>query len=375
MTEDIITRLSAFSSHLVFARNSTSKYKGQEVDASTVGEELGADYVVEGSVRRAEGQLRVTVQMLDARDGTNLWAKTYDRDLTAKNVFEVSDAITEGIVNAIGDAWGVIARTELARALRDAPNSLTVVECHYMLSAYYVAPAPEKHLKIRSCFEKALEADPDSPLVHSGLAWAYRDEFNLGFNTQPNPLESALRAIELDPNNADAHQIKASIHFHRRELDAAMISAERAVALNPHSAHVLADMGFHIGFGGKLERGATLIEKAIVMNPATQPWYHYLLSHHYIMKEDYDTALDHALRLTWGLSWDYMYRVVIYARSGRMAEARAEAAKLLEAHPTYPQDARGEYRKFYFPEDVIESYLDSMREAGIDFPPDDAPTN
>ncbi|MDP6951906.1 MAG: hypothetical protein QGF53_04010, partial [Alphaproteobacteria bacterium] len=109
LTEDIINRLTNFPNLTVFPRNATAKYKGQEVEAATVGAELGAEYVVEGSVRRADGHLRVTMQMLDAVNGTNLWAKTYDRDLTAANIFEVQDAVTEGIVNSLGDYSGVIA--------------------------------------------------------------------------------------------------------------------------------------------------------------------------------------------------------------------------------------------------------------------------
>jgi tetratricopeptide (TPR) repeat protein len=134
-------------------------------------------------------------------------------------------------------------------------------------------------------------------------------------------------------------------------------------------------MGLVIGWGGDLERGAAMMEKAIVMNPRNPPWYHYLLSHYYILKEDYETALNHALRLTWKWNWDYMYRTTIYARSGRMVEARAEAAKLLEAYPTYPVEVRAELERYNMPDQVIREYLRTLREAGIDVPEERPVTN
>ncbi len=379
LTEDIINRLTNFPNLLVFARNSTSKYKGQDVDASTVGEELGAEYVVEGSVRRSDGHLRVTVQVLDAIDGTNLWAKNYDRDLTAANVFEVQDAVTEGIVNAIGDYSGLIARAELEKALRKPPNSLTTVECGFLLTPFYDGPTPEKHLAMRSCYERAVESDPEFAPAHAWLAWAYLDEYRFGFNTQPNSLDralaSALRAVEIDRNLVEAHQIEALIHFHRGELDAFKISAERAIALNPHNATVLADMGLHLTYVGDPDRATAMVEKAIMMNPTHPPWYHYSLTHHYLTKKNYETALNHAPRLTWGLSWDYMFRTVIYARSGRMDEARTEAGKLLENYPSYGEDARGEFDMYHFSEEVIGAYFETLREVGIDIPDEQPPTN
>jgi TolB-like protein len=114
LTDDIITALSRFKDLFVIARNSTFRYKGQAVDVRQLNKELGARYVLEGSVQRAESTLRVTVQLLDARDGTHLWAETYDRDLTASDIFEVQDEITEQVVGTIASLYGVISRERLA---------------------------------------------------------------------------------------------------------------------------------------------------------------------------------------------------------------------------------------------------------------------
>ena len=121
LTEDIITRLSRFSEFSVIAHNSPSQYKGKGVDVREVGRDLGARYVVEGSVRKAADTVRVTVQVLDATDGTHLWAETYDREYTAANLFEVQDEITEQVAAIIGSTAGILWRAEIA-AVKGKPT-------------------------------------------------------------------------------------------------------------------------------------------------------------------------------------------------------------------------------------------------------------
>ena len=117
LTDDIITALSRFKDLFVIARNSTFRYKGQAVDVRQLNKELGARYVLEGSVQKAGDALRVTAQLLDAKDGTHLWAETYDRELSASNIFSVQDEITEQVVATIGSSlWrhfpGALRRSE-----------------------------------------------------------------------------------------------------------------------------------------------------------------------------------------------------------------------------------------------------------------------
>ncbi|MDP6951837.1 MAG: hypothetical protein QGF53_03665, partial [Alphaproteobacteria bacterium] len=350
------------------------------VDAVMVGEDLGADYVVEGGVRRAEGHLRVTARVLDAKDGTNVWSETYDRDLTAANLFAVQDEITDGIVNSIGAFSGAILQAETDRTRQHAPEGLSGVECIYRHADYYATqPTPERHLAIRACYEQALESEPDNAMIYAGMAWNIRDELIFGFNPGADPLDRALasarRAVELDRDSPIAHWISALVHFNRGEIDEFRVSSDRAIALSPHHAALLADIGTQLGMSGDEDRGAAMIEKAIVMNPDHQPWYHYFLSYYYIFQEDYDTALTHAHGLTWGWWWDYVLRTTIYARTGRMGDARAEAARLLEAYPTYPEDARAEFEKWNLPEARIESYISTLRKVGIEIPEKDFPSN
>ncbi len=129
ITEDIITELSRFPDLAVIARHSTFKYKGEAIDLRHMAAELGATHVVEGRVRRSSNTIRVTAQLIDASDGTHMWADTYDRDLTAPNIFALQDDITSRIATTIGDTYGIISMSALSSAKRKAPDNLGAYEC------------------------------------------------------------------------------------------------------------------------------------------------------------------------------------------------------------------------------------------------------
>ena len=123
MTEEIITELSKFQAFRVIARNSTFRYKGQAVDVRQVGKDLRARYVVEGSVRRAPERIRVSVQLLDATDGDHVWSETYDRALTAEDVFAIQDELTRAVTTTIADEHGVLSRPSPKRLAASALRS------------------------------------------------------------------------------------------------------------------------------------------------------------------------------------------------------------------------------------------------------------
>ena len=176
LTEDLIVGLSRFPSFLVIARNSTLRYKGQSADVREVGRDLGARFVVEGSVRRAADELRVSVHLVDGQNGTELWAETFDRDLSAKSVFEIQDEITAMIAGTIGDASGIVARTDIA-ALRDRrPENLSAYECWLRLIAYYDAVTPEGHLSVRDCAIYAVDIEPDYAIGWLALGFMAMDD-------------------------------------------------------------------------------------------------------------------------------------------------------------------------------------------------------
>ena len=379
LTEDIITRLSRFPDFFVIARNSTSQYKGQAVDVREIGHDLGARYVVEGSVRRSEETVRVTVRVLDAKTGTRLWAETYNRDLTASSLFEVQDYITEKVASTIADEWGVLLRADIEAISGKPTNSLDAYECVLRAIGFWDAVSLEAHAAIRACLERAVELDPNYASAWAWLANFYLDEYRFGFNEQPNALDRALsaarKAVSLDGDDEWARNVLAKVHFHRSERELFLVEAERAITLNPNNSGVLADMGGYMVYAEQLDRGIALVKKAAALNPRHPTWYYFPFFWYHYYRGEYEAALEMALKIDMPdfFSTHENYAVV-YSRLGRMEEARQSVERILELYPGYVDTIWDGFEIWNTPPEWVENFTEAMRNAGMEIPSRPVPT-
>jgi adenylate cyclase len=377
LTEDIITRLARFNDLRVIARNSTFRYKDQPADVRQIGHDLGARYVVEGSVRRSAEALRVTAQLIDTRGGEHLWAETYDRDLSVAAVFEVQDDITDRVVAAIASSQGAITLGHIREIRTKAPAHLASYDCVLLAHIYERLNDRPSHLAALTCLDRVVRTDPDYAEAWAWLAYLYTEQIWSNYNVQPgqDPAElaarAAERAVELDPANARGHAMLAFVHYYRRQRDAFLTEAQRALALNPNDASVLAEMSLRFGQGlGMWEEALAMSDKAIALSPHPPPWYHGARVNYYYQKGEYEKALAANDEFaTSGLYWSYLHYAAIYAQLGgnrEAREAREAITKVLELEPDYPKRARAdiEYWNWGGPGHV-EHWLDGLRKAGL----------
>jgi adenylate cyclase len=380
LTENIITALSRFSNLFVIARNSTFQYKGQPADVRKVGQALRVRYVLEGSVRRAAATVRVSAQLIDTTKAAHLWAETYDRDLTAANIFEVQDEITERVVATIAGDAGVIPRAGVEHSKSKRTQDLESYECVLRMATYLWVLTADEHLRLRDCLERAVERDPKYPDAWAWLAYIYAHEHSLEYNPRPqlyNPLDQALemgrRAVALDPTSQAAHRALAFTYFLRHDLDQFLVEAERTVAANPNNAATIAFMGLLMAYAGNEKRGLALITKAKALDPNYPGWYHRPFARHYFNKGDYEAALAEARRISMpGFFWAHILLAASYGQLGRTEEAQAAVADLLKAYPRFTfQTYVHEARKWNATDEEIERMLDGLRKAGLDTPPEE----
>jgi adenylate cyclase len=329
LTDDIITALSRFKDLFVIARNSTFRYKGQAVDVRQLNKELGARYVLEGSVQRSGDALRVTAQLLDAKDGTHLWAETYDREL------------------------------------------LDAYECVLQAQVYYRDNVvPPEHAKVRDALERAVKSDPNYMEAWAWLSNIYLDEYRYNFNPRPNSLDRALdagrRAVASDPTRQDAHHALAAVHFYRHELDAFFAEAERAIALNPNNAAVLAALSTYLQFVGD-ERGIAFVRKATRLDPFHPTWFYFTIADYHFHRGEYEEALAAARKINLpGLAGSHFYLVAIYAELGRQGDARSALEELLRLNPGFTiEKLIHERRKWNARDDAIRRWVAALRKAGL----------
>jgi adenylate cyclase len=372
IVEDILTRLSRFSDLKAIGRNATFQYKDQPADVRAVGRELGARYVLEGSVRRSGDTVRITVQLVDAEDAAHVWAENYDRQLTAGNVFKIQDEIVQGVVSALGGAYGVLNRTALEEAKTD---NLDAYRCVLLSYAYDLENTAETHLAARNCLEHAVELDPDYADAWAALAMLYVDERNMSWNPNPglyDPLERALqaaqRAVKLEPNNPTAQSRLAFVYFALGDLDKFRVHGERAVALNPNDGDILAYTGAHMIFSGDIERGLPIVEKAIELNPGYHPgWWDSAKAVALYERQDYEGALEaHRSVNMPDFFYAHIWPIAINGMLGRKDAARASLRELERVYPGFTiQTFRKEYALFHPPDAMMEHLVEGLRKGGM----------
>ncbi len=372
ITEDIITGLSRFTHLFVIARNTTFRYKGQAVDVREIGRALGARYVLEGGIRKAAAHLRVSVQLLDARDGIHLWAETYDRDLTADEVFAVQDEITSQVVSTLADVEGVVSRSAAPAARTKPTDSLDAYEAVLRASWYWAHQSPAEHAEVRAALERAVEIDPGYPHAWACLSMVYLDELRVGFNPLPDPgrriMMAAQRSVETGPRTPLAFLALASAQFFVGDLEGFFAAGERAIRLNPNDSTVLATVGMLTAFGGEWERGRAMLDKASALNPHQPGWYHLPMALYHYRKGDDERALREALQVNMpGYYPAHMVLAAIYGQLGREEEARGAARSLLEVSPDFPEAGPGRIARWQRDPSLRGRLLEGLRKAGIPF--------
>jgi TolB-like protein len=362
LTEDIITALSRFRELSVIARNSTFQYKGRAVDVGQAGRELGAGYVLEGSVRRAANRVRITAQLIQCSDGTHVWADRYDRDM--EDIFAVQDEVTQKIAAALGVRLQDAAR-ELA--LRKSPADLNAYDCVLRARRYTVTLAEEEHARARDLLEKAIALDPAYADAYAMLANVYLAEHRFNHNPRPDPIGRAMamaqKAIELDPQNAYARCWLAIVHFFRHENERFDAEARRALALNPNDPETLAEMGHYYTYMGQFERGVELTRRAIALNPLHPGWYHFSFARKHLAEHDYAALLSDIDQIDMPhFYWTWMLQAAALGHLGESERAAAALAKMRELAPGL--DPPAEIDKWNAAPDDREHIIDGLTKAG-----------
>jgi TolB-like protein len=370
LIEEIVTGLSRFSYLRVISLSSTLQYLGKAVDVRAAGKKLGARYVVEGSLRRAGGKLRVAVQLVDCSSGAHLWAETYDQPASQQAEMGLFDDLVAQIVSTIADTHGVLPRS-MSEALRTKdPLGLSPYEAVLRSFAHFQRVSAEEHAPARAALEHAVKQTPYYPDAWAMLSLIYKEEFTHGFNLLPDPLGRALgaaqRAVEGAPSNHLAFHALASVEFFRKEMDAFRIATERAVALNPMDGFTLAYLGFLTAYAGDWERGGVLSAKARSLNPHHPGWYWFVPCFDAYRKGDYKTSMEFAHKANMPGFW--RSQLAIAANAGQLGqqELASEALKkLLMQRPDIAMRPRDELG-IWWQVEMVEQLIDGLRKAGLE---------
>ena len=335
LTDDIIADLARFKDFGVLASNTTRAYEAG-TDPRRLRDELGASFVVDGSIDRQGEVLRITARLIDTRGGGGLWAQQWDRP--AVDFFAIQGEIAALVANEVGGSAGLVQEVGRAAAGRKPPASLGAYELQLLAAEHLSQSTREGYETARDLLARAVAADPGLARAWIGLYWAHNNLAKLGIEADANRRRAhaiAAHAARLDPSDPLAHVVLGSSFANLGRFVAAEAEFEAALRLAPNSAAILTHyIGWASSFG-KAEQGAELIERAIRLDPSYPVWANRSFGAAYFMAGRYDEAILMFERLGTErfVRWTWAVHGAALAAVGRKAEAADIVRQGLAKHP------------------------------------------
>jgi adenylate cyclase len=344
ITNDIITDLSRYNDLLVIASNTVFSYKGKTMDIKKVGQELGVRYALEGSVQKAGDSVRINAQLINASNGTHVWAERYNREY--RDIFKLQGDIVQAIVTKLAIKT---FQYDQARAMRKKTQDLQAYDYLLRGYAYYHQRTRTAYAMAREMFAKAAALDPYYAAAYVGLGLLEYGKVGYGWTEFPdkaltNAFEFGHKALKLDESNAAAHSLLSSVYTFQNKYDLAIQEAERAIELNPNDSGSYNELGWALLWSGRLDGAVAALQMSLRLDSSSprNTWWHLGIA--YYLKERYEEALD---TLAQGLikrpnfAGYHIALAATYARLGRREEAARAAAAVRRLDPFFEVESFG----------------------------------
>jgi adenylate cyclase len=370
ITDQIILGLSKIPDMFVIAKESSFSYKGKSVEVRQISEELGVQYVLEGSVQKAGDRVRITAQLIDAQTGRHLWAERYDRDL--KDIFALQDEITLQLLTALQVK---LTKGDQARYAAKGTKNLEAY-LKYMKGWEHLARGShDDYILARQMCEEAIALDPEYPAPYVILGWTHLLDAMLGTSKSPQEsmgqaFELGQKALAMDDSDYYAYGLLGNIYLINREHEKAIAALERAVTLNPNYDQGFMFLGWTLAYAGRPQEGVPLLKKAMRLNPLSQKYASMVLFRlgvTYGMMGRYEEAvseLKKALDIRPDFWAIHLQLANNYINLGREEEARAHAAEVLRIVPKFSLKVFAK-RVPHKDQAYREQVIDNLRKAGL----------
>jgi adenylate cyclase len=342
ITDDIITDLSKFRDLFVIASKTVFTYKGKPVNVQATSRRLGVRYVLEGSVQRAGGKVRINVQLIDGTTGRHIWAERLVRD--SDDLFALQDEIVRTIVATLA---AKVDAAERERVMRNGTESLEAYDYVLRGREYRTRTTRAGNAEAQEMFKRAIALDPRYGSAYVALGWCHYDTVLYGWTDSPSQAlerayELARKALDLDESNSAAHHLLGSLYLKWMEYDLATSELERALELNPNSAESYDALGEARLYTGLPDAAIEAAQMALRFNPNASPRTLINLGLAYYLTGRYDEAIavsEQALRRNPNLVVPNVVVAAAYAKAGRTEDAARAANKVLRLHPFFEVDA------------------------------------
>ncbi|SLN74131.1 Transcriptional regulator HilA [Roseovarius albus] len=370
LSEDLITALSKVRWFFVIARNSTFTYKGQAVDITKVGKELGVRYVLEGSVRKAGNRVRVTVQLIEAATGNHVWAERYDRQI--EDIFDLQDEMTNTIVGAIEPE---LSAAERKRVAAKAPENLDAWESYQRGVWHMWKYEPDDLIAGLKLLKRATDLDPNFTLAYAYMSYIHYQKVVLGCSDNIKDdldagMKAAQRALAIDDQDSVAYFAIGRIYMMQGQHDESIAALETAVKLNPSFAQAYHGLGMVFTLADRLEDAKASCLHSERLSPRDPIHWASTVVHALacVLSGDYIEGA-HWARITIQNPrstsyWPHAVMASSLAHLGQIDEARAEVALAIKEKPDLTLSYLSEVLPTKKP-NGLDPYLIGLRKAGL----------
>ncbi|MAW34265.1 MAG: hypothetical protein CMK56_07635 [Proteobacteria bacterium] len=357
-------------------------------------DKTGASYIISGNVRQAGDAIRLSVNLLDASNLSTVWTETYDKSMTASNIFELQDEIVKGVINELVGNGAILARDIAKEIEKKGTDNLSAYECvTYVTQVHHNTWSPETHNQALECLRAAVVSDPSysdawTYLSHE-IAWGYSLFGTFTKESLNEGIQAADNALRLDPESGMAYAHKAKILFFQQDWQAMYEAGEKAVRLAPANSEVLGNVGQIMlwagdcsieeltDFDAKPETYASgrcgwqtafqhLIKAYKLDTTNNFPYENYALHDYYTIRGEYSSALQAMERTAApGFFWWDLKVGIAHAGMGNKDKADAHFNAAFEASSNKLSDWEKEYQ-FFNASNFFEIYKPTLIENGLE---------
>ena len=368
LTENLISALAQVPQALVISRNSTFAYKGKPIDARQIGQELGARYLIEGSIQKTTNRFRIVVQLIDTDTGLHIWSERYDSKF--QDIFDLQDEITLKILKALGVKFnaGVKQYAGILQGISDIQSIITLAK----LGEYLGSPTKERSAWALESAEKLIVSNPEYRYRYDMLAGVYLIGAINGC-CEPYAIcllkgsEAVKKSLSLDENNFSAHNHLGSLFVMKKKHDNAILEYKKAIELNPNSADSYSAIGWVLNLSDKPAESLEYLNKGLRLNPIPSVIWLSALGGTYRLLGQYEKAIELYKKCIerepnfWG---SYGGLAVAYSLSGQDKKAKTAVRQLLEVFPGYSiRDVKK--TSLYKNQDRLDLVIKAYRNAGL----------
>jgi adenylate cyclase len=326
VTEEIITELSRFQTLQVIARSSVFAYKGRTVTTQEVGRELDVEYVVEGSIRKSGDRVRLTVQLIEAESGKQIWGESYDHRLV--DIFDLQDELTRTVVATLP---GRIESADVARVKRSKPTDMSVYETLLRAKLLHHRGTREDNAQALELLTGAIEADPEFAPAYAWRACTIGQAWMRGYlaeseQTYYELLNEVQKGYALDNNDLECVRILCEFDIELKQWDEAQLFNDKAYKLNPNDPRILAQRGELLTWMGRAEEGLPWIEQAMRLDPYEADTFAHLFGRALFGLEQFEDAVRAFLRTPTDRYANQAYLAACFAYLDMPEKAAARAA-------------------------------------------------